>query len=54
MLPANTTPSELKAPSGSNAVGRLALRFGIGAGIVCGLWLLFLYFTNNEHLALSK
>jgi hypothetical protein len=48
MLPANTTPSELKAPSGSNVVGRLALRFGIGAGIVCGLWLLFLYFTNNE------
>ena len=30
------------------AVGRLALRFGIGAGLVCGLWLLFLYFTGNE------
>jgi hypothetical protein len=42
MLPANTTSSS------SNVVVRLALRFGIGAGIVCGLWLLFLYFTNNE------
>ncbi|RZJ94445.1 MAG: DUF4199 domain-containing protein [Hymenobacter sp.] len=42
MLPANTTPS------GAEAVKRLALRFGVGAGIVCGLWLLFLYFTHNE------
>lgn len=48
MLPANTTPSGLKTPSGSSPVGRLGLRFGVGAGVVCGLWLLFLYFTNNE------
>jgi hypothetical protein len=48
MLPANTTPSGVKSPSGSGIVGRLALRFGVGAGVVCGLWLVFLYLTNNE------
>ena len=30
------------------AVGRLASRFGVGAGLVCGVWLLFLYFSGNE------
>jgi len=48
MLPANTTPSELDAPSGSEAVGRLALRFGVGVGVLCSLWLLFLQLTGNN------
>lgn len=48
MLPANTTPSGLERPSGSDAVGRLALRFGVGAGVACALWFLFLYVSGNN------
>src|SRR5947208_806332 len=48
MVSLNEPPKPQPTASGSGAVGRLALRFGVGAGIVCGLWLLFLYYTNNE------
>ncbi len=47
-MPLNELPKSQPTASGSAAVGRLAMRFGVGAGIVCGLWLLFLHFTNNE------
>ncbi len=48
MVPLNELPGSQPAAAGSGAVGRLALRFGVGAGMVCGLWLLFLHFSNNE------
>ena len=47
-MPLNELPGALPAASGSAALRQLAMRFGVGAGVVCGLWLLFLYFTNNE------
>ncbi|RZK98699.1 MAG: DUF4199 domain-containing protein [Hymenobacter sp.] len=46
MVPSNELP--ISPPAAVGAVGRLALRFGVGVGLVCGLWLLFLHFTNNE------
>jgi hypothetical protein len=48
MLPSNESARGQVAASRPGAVGRLGLRFGSGAGLVCGLWLLFLYFTGNE------
>jgi len=48
MVPLNEPAKSQPANLGAQAVRRLALRFGVGAGIVCGLWLLFLYFTGNE------
>jgi hypothetical protein len=48
MLPANTTSSGVEAPTGSDAVGRLALRFGVGVGVLCSFWLLFLQLTGNN------
>ena len=41
-------PSGLERPSGSNEVGRLALRFGVGAGVACALWFLFLHLSGNN------
>lgn len=46
MVPLNEPP--ISPPAAAGAVGRLALRFGVGVGLACGLWLLFLHFTNNE------
>lgn len=48
MVPLNEPPKSQPTATGFEAVGRLALRFGVAAGVVCGLWLLFLHFTNNE------
>jgi len=48
MVPLNEPLRSQPTASGFGAVGRLALRFGVGAGIVCGLWLLVLYFTHSE------
>ncbi|RYY21095.1 MAG: DUF4199 domain-containing protein [Cytophagaceae bacterium] len=48
MVPLNEPPARQPTATGWAAVGQLALRFGAGAGLVCGLWLLFLYFTGNE------
>jgi hypothetical protein len=48
MVPLNEPLRSQPTATGMAAVGRLALRFGIGAGLVCGLWLLFLHFTGNE------
>jgi hypothetical protein len=48
MVPLNEPPASQPTASGMGAVGRLALRFGVGAGVVCGLWLLFLHFSHNE------
>jgi hypothetical protein len=48
MVPLNEPLRSQPTASGFGAVGRLALRFGVGAGVVCGLWLLFLHFTHNE------
>ncbi len=48
MLPANTTPSGVEESSGSEAVGRLALRFGVGVGVLSSFWLLFLQLTGNN------
>lgn len=47
-MPLNEFSGSQPTASGFGSVGRLALRFGVGAGIVCGLWLLFLHFTHNE------
>ena len=48
MVPLTEPPTSAPPASATGAVGRLALRFGVGVGIACGLWLLFLHFTNNE------
>lgn len=48
MLPLNEPARSSVAVTRSGAVVRLGMRFGLGAGLVCGLWLLFLYFTGNE------
>ncbi|TVT38222.1 DUF4199 domain-containing protein [Hymenobacter setariae] len=48
MLPSNEPARSSVAAVRSGAVGRLGLRFGLAAGLVCGLWLLFLHFTGNE------
>jgi hypothetical protein len=48
MVPLNEPPGSQPTATGFEAVGRLALRFGVGAGVVCGLWLLFLHFSHNE------
>ncbi len=47
-MPLNELSGGQATASGFSPVGRLALRFGVGAGIVCGLWMLFLYYTHNE------
>lgn len=41
----NTNGAALPA---SNLIVRLALRFGIGAGLVCAAWLLFLQWSGNN------
>jgi hypothetical protein len=35
-------------PQASNLIIRLALRFGVGAGLVCAAWLLFLQWSGNN------
>ena len=50
MMPLNELPESRLAASGSRAVGQLALRFGVGAGIACALWLVFLQVTDNNPL----
>ena len=47
-MPLNEPPENMPADTGSTALRQLAVRFGVGAGVVCGLWLLFLHFTSNE------
>ncbi len=48
MLPTNTSPLGEDKPSTSAVAGRLALRFGVGVGIWCSLWLLVLQLTGNN------
>lgn len=36
------------AADASGLVGRLGLRFGVGAGLVCAAWLLFLQWSGNN------
>lgn len=36
------------APAPSGLVGQLGLRFGVGAGLVCAAWLLFLQWSGNN------
>jgi hypothetical protein len=48
MVPLNEPLRSQPTARGFGAVGRLAVRFGVAAGVVCGLWLLFLHFSNNE------
>lgn len=35
-------------PQASNLIVRLALRFGVGAGLACAAWLLFLHWSGNN------
>jgi hypothetical protein len=35
-------------PKASNLIVPLALRFGVGAGLVCAAWLLFLHWSGNN------
>jgi hypothetical protein len=49
MQPENFRNSASGTPSqASNLIMRLALRFGVGAGLVCAAWLLFLQFSGNN------
>lgn len=48
MQPANPTPLGEEKSSGSEAAVRLALRFGVGVGVLCALWLLILQLTGNN------
>jgi hypothetical protein len=48
MLPTNALPSGEGKSSGSEIAVRVALRFGVGVGIVCSLWLLVLQLTGNN------
>lgn len=48
MVPLNERPAGLADTSASAAVGQLALRFGVGAGVACALWLLFLQVSGNN------
>ena len=42
-------PVPVSAPTtSSDVVGRMALRFGVGAGLVCAAWMLGLYATGNN------
>lgn len=50
MVPLNELPRNPAANSGADAVWRLGLQFGIGAGILCALWLVFLQLTGNNPL----
>jgi hypothetical protein len=44
-LPETTAP---QSDSSSGMVWRLALRFGVGVGLLCSLWLLGLHLTGNN------
>lgn len=49
MLPSNKPLTGALNTSGpQGGVGRLALRFGVGAGVACAMWLLFLQWTGNN------
>jgi len=48
MSPLRKSPAGLEDNAGSGGVRRLALRFGVGAGVACAAWLLFLQFTGNN------
>lgn len=49
MQPANTTSSpETPTASYASLVLRLGLRFGVGAGMACAAWLLFLQVSGNN------
>jgi hypothetical protein len=48
MLPKNVLPAGEEKPSGSEIAVQLALRFGVGVGVLCSLWLLILQLTGNN------
>jgi hypothetical protein len=49
MQPEDSRNSVSRAtPQASNLIIRLALRFGVGAGLVCAAWLLFLQWSGNN------
>jgi hypothetical protein len=48
MSPLKEPPAGLVETSRPALVRRLALRFGVGAGVVCAAWLLFLQLTGNN------
>lgn len=49
MQPQNLiTSSETSSPSTTPLLVRLALRFGVGAGLACAAWLLFLQLSGNN------
>ncbi|RZK16319.1 MAG: DUF4199 domain-containing protein [Hymenobacter sp.] len=49
MVPLNEPPTAAKTAD-SQAVWQLGLRFGVGAGVLCALWLLFLQVSGNNPL----
>ena len=50
MVPLNEPLKNSTVGSGVDAVWRLGLRFGVGAGVLCALWLVFLQLTGNNPL----
>jgi len=48
MAPLRELPAGLEDNPSSGQVTQLALRFGVGAGIACAVWFLFLQFTGNN------
>jgi len=48
MAVSSVKPNETEGTPGRGLATRLALQFGIGAGLVCGLWMLGLQLTGNN------
>lgn len=48
MTPLNELPAGLTTTTGAAAVRRLGLQFGLGAGLVCVAWLVFLQVSGNN------
>jgi hypothetical protein len=48
MQPQELTNREDSVAATPGLVGSLALRFGAGAGILCAVWLVFLYYSGNN------
>jgi hypothetical protein len=44
----SSNPEASASETSSGVVLRLALRFGVGIGVLCGLWLLGLHLTGNN------
>lgn len=48
MSPASKPAVSLAEPVAAPSAGQVALRFGVGAGLVCAAWVVFLQLTGNN------